>query len=359
MLSFKKTYTLPFKHDIPNYSLVFLAQNSSLLIWLKYKKRQLFIKLKHQKFLEISQILPSHKKILWINISAPSLGDSLMDLSSRVMLEDRSIDLFTDSKNVDLYKDDKIFRRVFKDENQVFDESYDLVIIDSYSSRSIRIKSKIAYLTPFVGIFGYYNGPEVNRILFSFHRLNQLLGYIRNKNEIAEIARASISISDFDQTIIQNLNLPISFVAIAIGGEWDYRIYKKWSKVIKLLLTQDANLKIVIVGSANAVEIVSEILENFNNQNIFNCVAKFTFNQTAQIISQARLLLCCDGGLMHAANAVGTPVVPLFSRLSSKMQLTDSINNFSLFDKEDVNNISEKKIIQKYNELITFFGSHL
>ena len=98
MRSFNKTYTLPFKFSIPNYTQDFLNQTSVFKRWLKFIKRYLYIVLKSQKNLEVFSILPDHKNILWINISAPSLGDSLMDLSSRIMLDSKNVDLFTDQK---------------------------------------------------------------------------------------------------------------------------------------------------------------------------------------------------------------------------------------------------------------------
>ena len=358
MFDLEKTYTLPFKYSIPILASVFLKQNSIIWRWLKYKKRQIFINIKHQNSLELDRILPSQNHILWINISAPSLGDSLMDLSSRVMLKGREVDLFTDKKNAELYRSDKIFRNIFTHKNEVNASLYDLTIIDSYSSRSINFKADIAPLTPFVGMYGYFNGPEVNRVLFSFHRLNQLLGYINTNDEINAKARTLISISNSDQSIIQQKKLPRSYIAIVIGGEWEHRTYKKWEEVIRLLFMQEDNLNIVIVGSANAKKTAKELSVNFQCNNFINCVAKFSFTQTAQIINQAILLLCCDGGLMHVANAVNTPVVPLLSRLSAKMQLTELIKDFSLFDNDDVNNITEKHILEKYIEAATYVDNH-
>mgnify|MGYP000358963181 CR=1 FL=1 len=112
------------------------------------------------------------------------------------------------------------------------------------------------------------------------------------------------------------------------------------------------------MGSANAIQTSESLLVNFRHKNIFNCVAKFSFNQTAQIINQAKLFLCCDGGLMHSANSVKTPIVPLLCRLNAKMQLTESIDDFSLFDKRDVNNIIEKNIIKKYIEASSYVDNH-
>jgi heptosyltransferase-2 len=358
MLGFEKTYTLPFKFDIPNYAKEFLEKKTFIKSWIKFIKRNIYIHLKGQNSLEIYNILSNHKEILWINISAPSLGDSLTDLSSRTMLNGRRIDLFTDKKNSDIYKNDFLFSEVFNDIKQVGGRKYDLVILDSYSTRSIDIKVKIAGLTPFVGMFGYYNGPEVNRVLFSFHQMNNLLGYVKNENELNKIARAAISISSADQKIIKKTKLPASFIAIVIGGEWDYRNYNKWDCVIEKLISKDNNINIILIGSDNAKDNAKAIFDKFSNHNVINYAAKFTFKQTTEIINQAKILFCCDGGLMHSANAVKTPIISLFARLEANMQLTESICAFPLFDKRDVNNILVEDILQKYSEAYDLVENH-
>ena len=61
---------------------------------------------------------------------------------------------------------------------------------------------------------------------------------------------------------------------------------------------------------------------------------------------------------MHSANAVKTPIIPLFAKLDANMQLTQSICAFPLFDKQDVNNILVEDILQKYNDAYNVFESH-
>ena len=93
-VNFKRTHILPFRFEVPNSSEVFLKTKTFSSSRIKFIKRYLYLQLKRQILLEINNITINHQKILWINISAPSLGDSLMDLSSRVMLKDREIFLF-------------------------------------------------------------------------------------------------------------------------------------------------------------------------------------------------------------------------------------------------------------------------
>jgi ADP-heptose:LPS heptosyltransferase len=359
MLNINKVFTLPFKCNIPNNSRAFIKKKPLILIWLKYIKRYIFIHLNGQKHLEIQKIEPIHKRILWINISAPSLGDSLMDLSSRTMLNDKKIDLFTDRKNDILYENDSIYQNVYSDVKLIKENNYDLVIIDSFSSRSIRTKVAIANFLPYVTIYGYYNGPEVNRVLFSFHQMNNLLSYPKKEYQINRMAKSTISISNFDELLVQKLNLPSDYIAIVLGGEWRYRTYIYWHKVIEGLLDDDQELNIVLLGSSNAQLFADRINVQFSEFNLFDCVNKFTFKQTTQIIKNAKILLCCDGGLMHAANSVNTPIVALLAKLTPDMQLTQAIAAFTLYDKEDVNNLSFDEVKDKYKVASNFVHNHL
>jgi ADP-heptose:LPS heptosyltransferase len=350
MISFKQTYTLPFKSQIPTFIENFLSEKILIRQKVKYLRRYFFIYLKGQHTHELNLILPQHKNILWINISAPSFGDSLMDLSSRILLEDKKLDLFTDAKNANLYSDDSCFLNVYSDSKQVEKKSYDLIIIDSYSSRSIRSKCYLSKSTPFVSMFGYFNGPEVNRVLFSFHQMNHLLDYKYSENEINKIAKASISINKRDKDFVQKVDLPPSFISIVIGGEWAYRTYNKWHLVVKKIIKNDIDINIILVGSDNGKDAADQIEKTFIKYKIYNYVGKFTFSQTAEIINKSEVLFCCDGGLMHAANSVNTPIITLFARLTSAMQLTNSISAFSLYDIENVNNISVEQVINQYEK---------
>jgi hypothetical protein len=351
MLSFKETYTLPFKFWIPNYIDIFLKNMSAIYRRSKYFKRYIYIILKGQGSLEIQTIGDRHKNILWINYSAPSLGDSLMDLSSRILLENKKVDLLTNDKNGQIFASDELFRNVFTNQSEIISNYYDLVILDSYSTRSIRLKSEVAALVEYVGMFGYFNGPEVNRVLFSFHRMNHLLGYSKTESQINLLAKCYMTISKDDKRLVSELKLPDKFIAIVLGGEWEYRTYTNWVKVIEHLLLLDNSMKIVTIGSDNAIKINEIILEKFPESNLTSFIAKYTFNQTAQIISKSMLLICCDGGLMHAANSLRVRVLPMFARLNAEMQLTQSSIAHPLSDEFDVNNIPYEEVIMKYCEI--------
>jgi len=349
---FKKTYELPFKYEIPHYTKGYLDNTPYAKRFFKFFRRYMYILVNGQASLESLSINENHKNILWINLSAPSLGDSLMDLSSRALLENKNVDLYTDRKNAHIYTNDKIFNSIIVDESLLEKEKYDLVIIDSYSTRSLKVKIKNLKKTQFVGMYGFYNGPEVNRVLYSYHQMNHLLNYKLSETDINENAKANMYISPSDEEQIEKLNLPKNYIAITLGGEWDYRTFNNWEQVIEDIIEINSKVNIVFVGSSNGKKMATKLLEKFGDSNLINCVGQYSFCQTAQIIKNAEVLLGCDGGLMHAANAVGTTIIPLFAHLTPQMQLSDAIKAFPMFDKTNVNNIEYTDIITNYKKYL-------
>ena len=351
---YKETFTLPFKDDIPCYLDAYQSQIKSPSRVIKYIKRYLYMTLKEEIKNETEEILNSHKNILWINVSAPSLGDSLMDLSARVLLTSNDVDLYTSKKNAFIYDNDKIFKDVFFETRSLKDKVYDLIIIDSYSTRTINLKNKLFPDTDFVSMFGFFNGPEVNRVLFSFHRLNNLMGLKIPPSEIDKIARPSMNISK-----VKFIELPKEYITIAVGGEWGYRTYKYWSEVVEIILRNYKGIKIVLVGSENGKDYAKSIISEFTNGQVVDCVGKYSFKETTKIISECNIFIGCDGGLMHAANCFQRVLVPLFARLEPKMQLTCSVLAFPVFDQDDVNNISIDAIIRNFDQdFKTFYKCH-
>ena len=357
MLDFHRTYNLPFKYSIPNYISIHLKKVKLYSRFMKFLRRYLYLIFLRQKNLEISRILPAHQKILWINVSAPSLGDSLMDLSSRRLLSGKTIDLYTDEKNSNLYLNDKYFNKVFSNFNDLSTHEYDLVILDSFSSRTIKIKAKIAPKIVFVGMFGYFNGPEVNRILYSYHQMNALLGYPMTEEAIIDNAQNSLKISSQDKKIVGDI-VPKDYITISLGGEWKYKTYQKWSEVINQLLLDNKNIKIIFVGSKNALRTSKQLLNIFPEDQLLDFTSILSFNQTAEVIRKSEVFLCCDGGLLHAATALNANIVALFARLTPEMLLTKKTNHFSLYNEENVNNISSTEVVSSYYEAISFLDSH-
>lgn len=104
-----------------------------------------------------------------------------------------------------------------------------------------------------------------------------------------------------------NYDLPKDFIAIGIGGEWDFRTYNQWSAVLRGLV--DAGLSIVLVGSRNGESEAARLREEFSH--VINLVGKTPLQDAAAILRRATAYIGADGGLWHLASACGTPSVAL------------------------------------------------
>ncbi len=248
------------------------------------------------------RIPDSAKRILWINQTAPSLGDALMDTAGRSLLQDREVTLLTSDKNIRLFEHDAVFQRVTscwrdcKEWSKI--DRYDLVILDSFSPKSLKFKFLIAPSAPLVGLFGFLNAFEVHRSIYSYRRMEKLLGI--SPTSVVRLShgiKPKVSSARFEPPVI----------AIGVGGEWRFRTYPYWAEVLCQLLA--SGYKIVLLGSQNGVGEGLDLKRRFPA--IIDLVGKTNFSELVSILGQTTIYIGADGGLWHLASACGVPSIAL------------------------------------------------
>ena len=349
MLGFYRTYTTPFKEKIPTFVEDFFRRIPLYKRFNKFIGHYLYTETVLRNSPRLSVINSQHKNILWVQWVDSYLGDSLMDLSSRILLKGKKIDLLTQENVANIYQNDEVFNKIFTNPNSLnFD--YDLIIIGSYRQRELKILPKYILTIPHVSIYGYYNVNDFNRLYFSFFRTNQLLDYRYNQQQIEEIAKPLLPITKQDKTIVSNFDLPNNFIAIAIGAASVDRNFSQWEAVIDEIFAQHIANNIVLVGAKNATIEAKKIQQKYPNK-ITDMTGYCSFNQTAQIIKKSSLLVCADGGLLHASNAVKTPIVSLFYNIEPTVRLIKINPSCALLNKTNINNI-------KVSDIIELIGQH-
>lgn len=349
----KPTWTFVTSGFVPSNQLYFLQHEGWKLKWVvKYLKRKLFMKLAMQEALILDSIPKEAKRILWINFSAPSLGDSIMDLSGRVLLTDFNVDLLTDSKNHSLYENDMLFKTIFSKvedaKSSHLAHPYDLIILDAFSPKIVKTKKQIAPLTNFVGMWGYLNGFEVHRTVYSFARVQWLLD---QQAFITRPVLPSLSVSGLGKLDMVS-GKPM--LVVVVGAEWEYRHYNKWGDVISQLIN---DYQVLLVGSSNGLKDASEIISMFPE--CINYVGNCTLAETVSIISKAKIVLAADGGLWHVACALGKPSVVLFADMPLFNESGVRVNRNTadmicevVYDNNQVSNIYPQKILKAFEQLI-------
>jgi glycosyl transferase family 9 (putative heptosyltransferase) len=316
-----------------------------------------------QSRLQRANIDASVRRVLWIYKGSPQVGDSLMDLSSRVLLAERGIqiDLCTDPHLAALYAFDDIFDAALTDEEQIDATRYDLAMLDSLKWRCIEAKLGRLRTLPFITLRGCFSGPEFNRTLFSFFRMNQLLGAGLSAPALEAIARPYLSASRSEQDVAEQVIQSGAALAFAIGGASSGRTYGRWDEVVAALLNDmpqgQASYEIVLLGSANAIPMRDRIIaitRNYPSARIVDCVDRYSLPQTLAILQRCRLAVCADGGLLHLANAAQLSTVALFDRnIAPHLRLTAANRSIPLQASGAINDISPADVLRCMEQALT------
>ena len=310
-----------------------------------FRRKLLVLILRSRLGKKLEFIEPSQDKILWISVCAPSLGDVLMDVSARTLLQGRRVDLLTSPLASELLSRDAFFDRVTSSllEAKSWNEKkkYDLIILDSFSSRSVTAKCMVCPGVPIVSLFEYINGFEVHRIKYSFARMRYLL-----RLEASEIHLPQLVCKN-DEAVT---NAGVFDIAIAVGGNWAFRDYGSWFYVIEAILQKFPEMQINLVGSENGKETAEEIIKAFPT--VHSSVGQKSIEDTAMLIKKSRIFLGADGGLWHVSWSVGVSSVCLFSRCDlfdgQGQRVTREVDEMrctALYGDEMVDDISVESVV--------------
>ena len=351
---FKKRYTPEFLTQIPNKADFQLKTESFGHMlnenWRLFR-RELSLIVSGQKFLERKNIPENTQRILWIATSIKNIGDAIMALSGRKLLTDQGyqLDILLDEKVYPLFANDDWFNQIYTDVNKITTD-YDLILLDSVKSISLKTKKKYFNKVPYCHFRGHFDGVEFNWILYSFHRINALLNYPYEQKELDLIAKPILKDSGVEKDKNQ--------MVVAIGGEDNSRrVYNQWGNVLQLILSTYPNLKIVLIGNANAVADANSITKVFAGR-VISKVNILSLAETTQLIALSEYFLGCDGGLMHIASAYGLKGVALFGYFEPEYRLPLSSNLTAIYDANSVKNILAGRISQKLIELIAKGAEH-
>ncbi len=337
------TWTPPFRHELPSSAEAYVESVSDFKIAWRRLKRDVNFLLHGQRKLQVDRIdVKAHRKILWIHHGTPQVGDSLTDLAARELLRgavDR-VDLLTDKHLVPLYQSDEIFQQAASNPDEL-PRDYDLVLLHSASSRSVRDKFKHFREVQFAHVYGVYTGPELNRTLFGYFRLAELLGLSLSTQAIDKMACPSMHCSPQEAANIAGLNLPPGALALCIGGVRDWCTYMQWPEFIGALRARGVSCPIVLLGSSNGLDMRDQILRVNGPEGIIDRVSQHSLGEVHEIMRRSALVVCADGGLLHVAHTARVPVVTLFAGISEpRFRLTAANRTRWLYGAKWVNDVS-------------------
>jgi len=318
------TYTPPFEQPLPSNVDVYLQRAKPWKLGWRRFRRTVYLALNGQRSLQRERIEPQHRRILFIHSGMPQVGDALMDLACRDLFKGsgHEVDLLINPHLVPLFEHDDVFRRVYGDPAQAARNAYDLAILLTASSHSLREKLKFFRRLPFVHQIGFYNGPEFHRTLFGYYRLAQLLGRSLPPEHVLPQACPHMQVDDATRQAVDALQLPAHYVVLAVGGVRGWRTYDHWPQVVGSLRLPPQTA-VVLVGAANGVQAAAAVRARAGAVPVIDRVDQHPLPQVYEIVRRSQAMACADGGLLHLANAARVPTVALFAeRIDPMFRLT-------------------------------------
>lgn len=234
-----------------------------------------------------------------------------------------------------------------KDSNEVLtllkDEKYDYIIDLHRNVRTFKLKLKLgvkSYTFPklnikkwFLVYFKWRNMPKMH-IVERYFEAVKALGVV-NKDQNCEYYLSKEDEIDTYETLQIKAK---QFIAIAIGAQFATKQFPT-SKWIELL--EEIDEPVVILGGPMDVDKANAIIQQLPSKNIQSACGQFTLNQSASIVSQARILITNDTGLMHIATCFNTRIVSIWGSTVPELGMYPYYpKNQSLFTIHEVADLS-------------------
>lgn len=344
-------YTPPFRHELPGTMAEMLAreswpekvsQNCRLLrrwIWRQWNIPSNLVR---------DRLPPAPARLLWVHYSSRSIGDAIMELAGRTLLENYHLELLANRQHLELFASDPYFKRAFSNPEQLDEEQYDFVLLDIWNTRSLAFKRRVCPHLPCASLQGFFYGAVYNQVLFSCYRIHHLLGYPHEQERLRRYLRPRL----FVET--EPCPLPpkgkSQRIALMLGGVYAFKTYQHWPDVLRRLQDQwplDRPVpEFVLVGSSNGQGLVEPALQACSRFEATSCVGALTLRQTARVLSTCDFFLGTDGGLMHCADALGVRGVALFGNIPPHLRLAPDSGMHTLFDTEAVSNIPSARVAE-------------
>jgi len=351
----QETWQPPFPQTLPSSVDNYTKRLSVWAVARRRASRSLNFLFHGQNHLERDRIDPSvHRRVLWIHHGMPQVGDSLTDLAARELLHGKvdRLDLLTDPHLLQLYRSDRVFTNIGATAAEL-PGPYDLVLLHSASSRSVKEKFAHYRQVPFAHIYGYYTGPELNRTLFGYYRMVQLLGLPLSEDEVQRMACPSMWASMEEEDKVERLQIPHDAIVVAVGGVRDWCTYLQWPQVLQGLHARGLRRPVVLVGSDNGKSMRDQIMAANPGLTIIDRIAQHSLGEVHAIMRRGAMVVCSDGGLLHVAHTARVPVVTLFAGISEPhFRLTAANRTTWLYGTEWVNDVPAADLVDRILEAI-------
>lgn len=342
--------------DIPTWGPV----SSCLKIIKKTAHRFLKLLFHNQLHKKVSCASP-HQDICVIYTDKGNIGDAIGDLSCLKILResmdfDCELNLVVHDALYELYKCDPTFNNVatideFADGKCLF--GADLILLFLLDYKAIKTKALLFPKTKFLVLHGWFAGDR-NPMLHGAYNIARCfnldmrpLDALKSVKQVFNPCETKIS-PDLEIILSDFLGV---YVGIVVGGIDPVRTYQRFDKVVERLLTR--GIKVLLLGSSNGLDIANKIRhQNLDNDNLICFVGSQSLYEFKRTVDHVSLMICADGGGMHMALGLDTPMISLFSYELPESRMPFSFKGASLHAGAEVSKIEPDLIVKTVFEVL-------
>ncbi|MGN6531493.1 MAG: glycosyltransferase family 9 protein [Ginsengibacter sp.] len=216
---------------------------------------------------------------------------------------------------------------------EIENEEYDFIIDLHHNLRTLRIKNLIRDI-PFYS----FNKLNIKKWLYTNFKINRMphvhivdryMATVQKLGVINDNLGLDYFIPEIEK--VKESDIPFShlhgYVAIAIGAA--HHTKKLPAKKLKELV-EKIKFPIILLGGKDAFENGEKIAES-DAIKIYNACGKFSLNESADIIRNAKLVISHDTGLMHIAAAFKKNILSVWGNTVPSFGMTPYQTNYEVF----------------------------
>ena len=204
--------------------------------------------------------------------------------------------------------------------NRLRTAHYDLAVIPHRSFRSAAMAwiAQIPHRVGFDRSAGRFLFTQVIKYQKQLHEVERNISLLAPSQIVPFAYPPKIFPTEQDRQIIsrffqeQAISVTFPMIAIAPGSVWET---KKWLKTyfaeLCSLIHRKYQALIFLIGGASD-QILCEWIRENSDANVLNTAGRFTFRQSAELISRCQLLICNDSAPLHLGVAAQIPVMAIF-----------------------------------------------
>ncbi|MFA4901515.1 MAG: lipopolysaccharide heptosyltransferase II [Desulfobaccales bacterium] len=182
----------------------------------------------------------------------------------------------------------------------------------------VGVPSRVGYNTDARGLF-LKEAVSGRSHLDGLHTVFYLLGLLKALGGVATFTPPTLSLEPEEVAgaaqFLQEIDLPGEGPWVGLSPGAAYGPAKRWPPerfaALGRALQQEFGARLVLLGGADERP-VADLVKDYLQKPVVDLVGRTTLRQALGVLSQLRLLVTNDSGLMHAAAALSVPQVALF-----------------------------------------------